>query len=373
MRPTTQGVSGHLGDDGAHKSDLISASMLPHTWKQHTVKVSLASRHGCSHNTEIKRLIKKYFASQFLFCALKVLLKIICKQKDQNKSQTKREFMKLVSVRALSILLSLTLVIVTAVICLALSLSTGEDALKKTEASGNNGIDNAFITAEVNIKILADSLMNAILSTSVTFIHDWLHTQLIIVQSNRDFFTNLANTPAKTTKGDVSLGFFQWETVKAAQKKIFTDLKYLPTTGIFTTTVTGIGIIVFESTDSTGLANATSEFYMLINNGTDHANPIKDTIYGLIDENLNWLQKDFPCLGGTGCAYAMSPANSGPCMGGAVKTSTPTGDCAVTPMFEYDPMGEGYIPLVFGIFPEGGVGWTSIVQIGTYMGGTSFK
>ena len=236
--------------------------------------------------------------------------------------------MQLISVRALSILLSLTLVVVTAMISIGLSVSTGEDALKKTETSGNNGIENAFNTAEVNIKILADSLMDAVLSTTLTFLTDWLAVQLRVVTSNRDFLTSLANTPV-LVNGQPTLSFFQYDTLFAAQKKVRADLKSTPTTAILVTTATGITFVHYEDSDTIGAT--VPSFRTMFNNGTDRTSVVKNTVYGITDDNLNWTAK-------------------------------------IVPYPTYDPMGQPYIPLVMGLFPEGGVGWSSISTITSYIG-----
>ena len=139
-------------------------------------------------------------------------------------------------------------------------------------------------------------------------------------------------------------------------------MKNAPTTAILTTTATGIGIGVAESTYT--IDTNFSEYFMLLNNGTDRNSKVKDTLYGLVDLNLKWLNKAFPCAGGANCPYLASAANyEAPC-----PTKTLNVSCPVKAWPDYDPMGQAYIPLVFGLYPEGGVGWTSITTITSYIG-----
>ena len=127
--------------------------------------------------------------------------------------------MKLVSVRALSILLSLSLVIVTAAICLSLAITTGDEAQKKTEDTGNRGIAFAFDTAAVNVRSLSDSLMNEILGTAALYMDNFLTSQARVVRTNRDYWTEFANTPT-LLGGMPTIEFFDFRNHWASRRFI---------------------------------------------------------------------------------------------------------------------------------------------------------
>ena len=77
--------------------------------------------------------------------------------------------MKVVSVRTLLILLSLSLVVVSSVICLVLAVTAGEEAIKKTKESGDGAFADALIIADDQINLLASDLMLSILTTSASY------------------------------------------------------------------------------------------------------------------------------------------------------------------------------------------------------------
>ena len=146
--------------------------------------------------------------------------------------------MKLISVRALIILLSLTLVVVSAAICLVLSITAGEEAVKKTKDSGDNGIRNAFMIADVSVKALASDLMSSILTTSVTFIDEFLDAQRRLLGAQRDFFTVLADTPVMIGGRTVS-GLFDFSALLAAQVRDYAEISNSRATALGTQTNEG--------------------------------------------------------------------------------------------------------------------------------------
>eukprot|EP00760_Papus_ankaliazontas_P021430 PhM_4_TR18689/c1_g1_i7/m.46267 len=91
--------------------------------------------------------------------------------------------MRLISVRALSILLSLVLVATTAAICLSLTLTTSEDALDKTERSGQRGLDDAFAAAEVSISTLTSDYVAEITSNVHQFVYNILNDQVRVTET----------------------------------------------------------------------------------------------------------------------------------------------------------------------------------------------
>jgi len=144
----------------------------------------------------------------------------------------------LVSVRALMILLLLTLVVVSAAICLILSVRAGEEAIKKTKDSGDTGIGECFKIADGQIKLLASDLMSSILTTSVTFITDFVDEQRRLLGAQRDFYTVLADTPIMIG-GRTVPALFDFSTLLAALVRDYAEISNSRATALGTQTNEG--------------------------------------------------------------------------------------------------------------------------------------
>jgi len=233
------------------------------------------------------------------------------KEKGNNKTKQhtlpRLKSMKLVSVRALMILLSLTLVVVIATICLVLSVTAGEEAIKKTKDSGDNGIRECFKIAEGQIKLLASDLMSSILTTSVTFINDFVSEQHRLLGAQRDFFTVLADTPFMSGGRTVS-GLFDFNALLAAQVKIYAELSNSRATLFNTQTTKGHLVSLAQRTESMG--TNWSEYYLMENNGTDRGQKFANTIFGLVDSRGKYINTKWNCSGGIAClSQAQSTKN----------------------------------------------------------------
>eukprot|EP00760_Papus_ankaliazontas_P016499 PhM_4_TR16805/c0_g1_i5/m.52154 len=209
--------------------------------------------------------------------------------------------MKLISIRALSIGLSLTLIIATAVICLTLSLTTAEDALSSTERTGKDGIASAFAAAEDNVQDLSGRLMAELLRGAKQYTADMMDAQVRLARGVSRYISILSKTPNAVT----SLDIFDAMKLKDSLIPIMGVAEDSRTTSLMVFTVTGI-LVIFSESDSLG-TNRTRENLLVFNNGTDTALPIgqKYTIVGDVDEYLQYKSPAFDCTRANLC----NPAN----------------------------------------------------------------
>ena len=206
--------------------------------------------------------------------------------------------MKVVSIRTLMILLSLTLVVVSAAVCLVLSVRAGEAAIKKTKDSGDGAIADAFIIADDQINLLATDLMSSILTTSVTFINDFVDEQQRLLGAQRDYFTVLADTPFMIGGRSVS-GLFDFSALRTNVVKLFADIANSRATGLFTQT-TG-GHLVGLSQRIASMGTNWSEYLFMQNNGTDSGQKTANTISGLVNFRGKYINTKWNCSGGIAC------------------------------------------------------------------------
>ena len=300
--------------------------------------------------------------------------------------------MKLVSVRALMMLLMLTLVVVSSAICLALSISAAEEAIKKTEDSGNSGIRDAFTIAEVNVKALASDLMSSILTTSVTFINDFVDTQRRLLGSQRDFFTVLADTPVMI--GSQTLpGLYDYSALLAAQVKIRHEASNSMATGMLSVTGRGQFVAMVKGVPMDGSdPNFWNNWYLAQNNGTDRASPFANTIAGLVDSCAKYINTWWNCSGvsivngppvaGSACVEdEKSDMNFDPTIcsipvqtlftatqpeevGGKIRMA----NCYLKLLSTFKPLDQSWVQLGMTAFDEGSTGWSPIVNIQQYVG-----
>eukprot|EP00760_Papus_ankaliazontas_P008603 PhM_4_TR13895/c0_g1_i4/m.5494 len=89
--------------------------------------------------------------------------------------------MRLISVRALAIILSVTLIVCTAVVCLSLVLSTADTAVTKTEDSGQRGIDQAFVSADKGVRAVTEDYLNELANNVHEYTNGVLQAQSSVV------------------------------------------------------------------------------------------------------------------------------------------------------------------------------------------------
>eukprot|EP00760_Papus_ankaliazontas_P008638 PhM_4_TR13901/c2_g1_i3/m.96093 len=101
---------------------------------------------------------------------------------------------QLFSVRTLTLVLSLLLVVTTAAICLSLSLTTASEALNDTEASGDEALATAFESAETNIKILTERYLTELSNNVIRFTANLFDGQVRAFETMMNILQPLANT-----------------------------------------------------------------------------------------------------------------------------------------------------------------------------------
>eukprot|EP00760_Papus_ankaliazontas_P008646 PhM_4_TR13901/c2_g1_i9/m.96091 len=101
---------------------------------------------------------------------------------------------QLFSVRTLTLVLSLLLVVTTAAICLSLSLTTASEALNDTEASGDEALATAFESAETNIKILTERYLTELSNNVIRFTANLFDGQVRAFDALFNILQPLANT-----------------------------------------------------------------------------------------------------------------------------------------------------------------------------------
>jgi len=274
--------------------------------------------------------------------------------------------MNLVSIRTQMILFSLTLVVATSAICGFLIITAAENAIKKTEDSGNSGISDAFMIAERNVKTMASDLMSSILATSVTFITDFIHSQRRLLGAQRDFYTVLADTPVMI-EGRPVPGLFDFNALLEAQIKIYAELSNSGATGLGTQTSRGqlVGLSQRPATIGTNW----SEYMLIKNNGTDSGQQFSNTMSGLVDSRLNYINTKWNCSGGIACLKQEQSAENYD----AASCSVPVmidrdgHSCPVYLFLDAFPGGAAdFIPMY--IIPEGKMAWSPIMNAGAYVG-----
>eukprot|EP00760_Papus_ankaliazontas_P008610 PhM_4_TR13895/c0_g1_i9/m.5484 len=91
--------------------------------------------------------------------------------------------MRLISVRALAIILSVTLIVCTAVVCLSLVLSTADTAVTKTEDSGQRGIDRAFVSADNGVRAVTEDYLNELANNVYKYTNSVLQAQRSVLDT----------------------------------------------------------------------------------------------------------------------------------------------------------------------------------------------
>eukprot|EP00760_Papus_ankaliazontas_P016502 PhM_4_TR16805/c0_g1_i8/m.52136 len=241
--------------------------------------------------------------------------------------------MKLISIRALSIGLSLTLIIATAVICLTLSLTTAEDALSSTERTGKDGIASAFAAAEDNVQDLSGRLMAELLRGAKQYTADMMDAQVRLARGISRYISILSKTPNAVT----SLDIFDAMKLKDSLIPITSVVQDSRATALMVFTVTGAILLFTESESSLG-TNRTRENFLVFNNGTDTALPIgqKYSIGGDVDEYLQYKSPAFDCTRANLCnpANIDQAVNWGPCPASSNET------CSVDQYKLFDPLSQ---------------------------------
>eukprot|EP00760_Papus_ankaliazontas_P021425 PhM_4_TR18689/c1_g1_i3/m.46265/K01768/E4.6.1.1; adenylate cyclase len=269
--------------------------------------------------------------------------------------------MRLISVRALSILLSLVLVATTAAICLSLTLTTSEDALDKTERSGQRGLDDAFAAAEVSISTLTSDYVAEITSNVHQFVYNILNDQVRVTETIIRHMNHSANTFSPTH------GIELWDFYAARDRfrVVGSIMPEFQTATVMFITNNGVLLAFMEHQTTLGTVTNDRKYLGAFNNYTGVGNG-KDSVLTLVDNNMDPLNPNFKCNRADHCSY-LDTSYVWPCPNPKAGTL----DCtvAIAPLDPLDPTGFVFMPS--SIMPDYSSRlWASVEARDSYVGVT---
>eukprot|EP00760_Papus_ankaliazontas_P034193 PhM_4_TR7033/c0_g2_i1/m.46113 len=251
--------------------------------------------------------------------------------------------MRIVSVRALIIVLSLTLVMCTAAICLSLSLTTAEDAITKTEEYGQRGLDSAFASAEISVRDITDSYLDELASNVYHFTVNALEVQKGIVSMMTKYLQPLADTPSPTE----GIEMFDFYSVRDRMRPLAALSRAYGTPGVEFTNRRGQWIAHME--DDVTVANDLGYhiYYGLFNNATMWGGTM--TVAVPVDDQFESIVPAFKCTRATLCR--------------------PNPDDVT---FPYDALDPSMSVLMYPI-PAGVIAWSPVLAYKGFIGVSAFS
>eukprot|EP00760_Papus_ankaliazontas_P015636 PhM_4_TR16628/c0_g1_i1/m.9136 len=240
------------------------------------------------------------------------------------------------SVRAACIFLSIALIVCTAVICLSLTLTTHDDAIKKTEQSGHRGLNTAFASAETNIRHVTDDFLNALASDVYHYTLNALENQKNALVMMMLHLRPLARTPSATA-GVELLDFYS---ARERMRPMTALALAYGLSGVFLTTRNGQWIANLQR--SLSLTGGATVMVGLFNNATTWGG--LQTISVPVDDSFD------PIASGIKCDRA--------------------DECKAVPgasAFSYDPLEVGRSQMYDDI-PDSVVTWSNLNSFNSYQG-----